>query len=247
MELKVVCENASELSRTDQEAFAMIRRQGFGASDSSIILGVNPFPDGTINKLLKQKISPYITAEELAIGQMVNVRKGADLEPLILQKFTKMFNIDLEDIKKPDAMYRIGDTPLTVNFDGILDYANNKLAVECKFVSLYGSKYYDLTKSVEEGSYFPADLLKIRDIKDLGSEVNSIYLTERAKECGIPIYYYTQIQQQLLALDAPWGYLAALFDKDWTLRVFTVMADEQVQNKLMEVANKLWTSLQGKN
>jgi predicted phage-related endonuclease len=233
MELKTIVENAAELSRTDNEAFAMVRRAGFGASDSSVLLGVNPFPDNTIPKLLEQKRSPVVTADELKIGQMVNVRKGADLEPLILQKFQEKFQVPDTNLEKPEAMFRIGDTPLTVNFDGVLQILGTKVPVECKFVSTYGGKYYNMSKTIQ----LPT---QIYDLMELGTEVNSIYLTRRAEEAGIPIYYYTQIQQQLLALDADFGYLAALFDKDWELRVFTIMADKQVQNKLLEVAEELW-------
>lgn len=233
MELKVITENAAELSRTDQEAFAMIRRAGFGASDSSVLLGVNPFPDSTIDKLIEQKRSPVVTADELKIGQMVNVRKGADLEPLILQKFQEKFQVPDHAIQKPEAMYRIGNTPLTVNFDGVMRYIDQNIPVEAKFVSTYGGKYYNLQKAIGTPT-------RVYDLMELGTDVNTIYLTRRAEEAGIPIYYYTQIQQQLLALGSDWGYLAALFDKDWELRVFPVMADKRVQIKLMEVAEELW-------
>ena len=96
MELKVLIDNASDLAKHDPEYFAMIRRVGFGASDSSILLGVNPFPNGTIEKLIEQKKSKHLTPDELAIGQMVNVRKGVDLEPLILQKFREKYGIILQ-------------------------------------------------------------------------------------------------------------------------------------------------------
>ena len=236
MSLKVIAENAAMLSQTDQEQFALLRRAGFGASDSSIILGVNPFPDGTIAKLLEQKRSPVVTQSELDIGQLVNVRKGADLEPIILRKFREKFNVTEDYIEKPSAMYRIEDTPLTVNFDGIYIVPPYTVPVECKFISTYGAKYYNMGKAI-------SNLNALYDLKELGTEVNSIYLTRRAEEAGIPIYYYTQIQQQLLALNAPYGYLAALFDKDWELRTFAVMSDERVQNKLMEVAKLLWGQL----
>lgn len=237
MKLNIVAENASELARNDSEAFAMLRRQGFGASDSSILLGVNPFPDGTIEKLVEQKRAKYVTAKELEIGKMVNVRKGSDLEPLIMRKFQEKYEVPDAKIEKPDAMYRIGDTPLTVNFDGVYDLGPFQVPVECKFISMYGMKYYDFTKCCSHTLPLGGDL------KPLGTDVNKLYLLERAKEIGIPIYYYTQIQQQLLALDAPFGYLAALNDKDWDLKTFLIVADKQVQNKLMEVAEQVWQTI----
>jgi predicted phage-related endonuclease len=233
MELKVIAENASVLSYTDPQAFALLRRAGFGASDSSILLGVNPFPDGKIEKLLEQKRSTVLTQSEIDIGNLVNVRKGADLEPIILRKFMEQHNVHKDFIEKPTAMYRIGDTPLTVNFDGVMVVPPHSIPVECKFISTYGAKYYNMGKATN-------DRYKLYDLSNLGTDVNALYLTRRAEEAGIPIYYYTQIQQQMLALDAPYGYLAALFDKDWELRTFVVMADERVQQKLLEVAEYSW-------
>lgn len=235
--LKVIVEDAAELARTDQEAFSMIRRVGFGASDSSIILGVNPFPDGTIEKLLAQKRTQYVTPEERAIGQMVNVRKGVDLEPIIMRKFQEAYDIPEERIQKPPAMYRIDDSPLTVNYDGVLQVPPFQVPVECKFVSTYGGKYYDTTKAM--GSSLSMGI----DIKDLGDEVNEMYLAARSKEAGIPIYYYTQIQQQLFGLNAEFGYLAALFDKDWELKTFLVMADPKVQARLRVLAEVYWNQI----
>lgn len=242
-ELKAIVENAAQLAKEDNEAFAMLRRQGFGASDSSIILGVNPFPDNTVKNLLKEKQSDKLTAREMKIGQMVNVRKGSDLEPLILKKFIEKYDLADNLVDKPDAMYRIGDTPLTVNFDGIYQITDDLAApVECKYVSPYGGKYYNQHKA-DHSPYLPIT----GRLANLGTEVTHKYIADRAQEAGIPIYYYTQIQQQMLALDAPIGYLAALFDKDWELRVFTVMPDKLIQKKLLEVAEDLWNSLHEKN
>ena len=95
-----------------------------------------------------------------------------------------------------------------------------------------------MSKQIESG-----ELPYHYNMMELGNEVNSMYLTRRAQEAGIPIYYYTQIQQQMLGLGAPFGYITALYDKDWELKTFLVMADEQVQNKLMEVAEEVWTQI----
>lgn len=233
MELKILIDNASELAKNDSKSFALIRRVGFGASDSSILLGVNPFPDNTLTNLIMEKQSNVVSARELAIGQMVNVRKGTDLEPIIMSKFEERFN---REVSKPEAMYRIGDTPLTVNYDGVMAVTSNcNVPVECKFLSTYGAKYYNMSKQI-----MGDELPMAYDLEDLGDMVNGVYLTKRAAEAGIPIYYYTQIQQQMLGLGAPFGYLTALFDKDWELKTFLVMADEQVQKKLLEVAEDTW-------
>lgn len=233
-DLEIIAENASELLTTDPEAFALLRRQGFGASDSSIILDVNPFPDGTIEKLIEQKKSRTLTKEEIAISNLVLVRKGADLEPLIMKKFLTRYNIPEEKIHKPKAMYRVPGTPLTVNFDGVYKLGHLEIPVECKFISTFANKYYNMNKDIGDQLKFEMQLTP------LGDEANKLYIIKRAEETGIPVYYYTQLQQQLLALNAPFGYLAGLFDKDWTLRVFLVLADKPIQNKLIELSKKYW-------
>lgn len=238
--LIVLVENAAELSRNNQDEFRKIRRMGFGASDSSILLGVNPFPNGTITELLAQKRSPVATQAEIDIGNMVNVRKGSDLEPIIMRKFEQQFNLEEGLVEKPEAMYGIKDTHLTVNFDGVLPIPPFKVPVECKFVSAYGGKHYNLGKAALPGLPLTSYMY---DLMPLGSEVSSIYLMRRAEEAGIPIYYYTQVQQQLLALKAPFGFLAALFDKDWELRVFTIMADPLVHKALLEADEKYWQQI----
>ena len=142
--LKIVCENAYDLAKYDKEAFIMLRRNSIGASDSSIILGVNPFTDTA--KLIEQKLTKGITDEELAIGEKENVRKGADLEPLILQKFEEWSGIETY---KPDAMYQLEKFPqLTVNFDGIIQLDHIYIPVEAKFVSAYANKYWERSRSI---------------------------------------------------------------------------------------------------
>ena len=232
--LDIVTEDASRLAEEDPDAFAMLRRVGFGASDSSIILGVNPFPNGKVKDLIVQKQTDYVTEDEKRIGTLINVQKGRDLEPIIMSKFEKEYQ---KETYKPKAMYRIPDTPLTVNFDGVMELGGINIPVECKFVSYGGSKYFDASKAINS-------LLQADTLKPLGNEVNSIYLNERAKEAGVPIYYYTQVQQQLLALDAPFGFLAGLFDKDWKLRVFQIMADPLVQQELLDRAELYWKEVQ---
>ena len=233
-ELIVEVPNASELAKENSDAFAMIRRRGFGASDSSVLLGVNPFPDGTIEKLLNQKRSQFVTPEELAIGQNVNVRKGADLEPLILQKFMDKYKLMNHQISKPTEMFRIKGTALTVNYDAIFELPPYRVPVECKYVSPYAGKYYQYNKAL-------GTTLKMGgDLANLGTVVNGIYLTKRAEEAGIPIYYYTQIQQQMMGLNAPFGFLTVLVDKTWEIETFLIQADPQVHQKLLEVAEQAW-------
>jgi hypothetical protein len=63
---------------------------------------------------------------------------------------------------------------------------------------------------------------------------------------GIPPYYFTQIQQQLLALNAPFGYLAAIFDKGWEFKVFKIFADVPTQQALIDQSALVWEVITNK-
>lgn len=238
-ELEVAVADLEHTRKTlGNEAFAKARKIGFGASDSSILLGVNPFDKKGIAGLIEAKRNKEQSAEEARIGQLVNVRKGTDLEDLILEKTSKILQFPTE---KPPHMYRIKGTHLTINYDGIAEVgANMKVPVEVKFVSIYGRKYYHWDKFKTN----PEDKLKLYDLSKLGSEANSIYLTKRAAEAGIPVYYYTQIQQQMMGLNAPFAYLCIVDDKNWEYGYFIVMADENVWKELETISNvvgeKIW-------
>lgn len=228
LDLKIVCDNAYDLAKYDKEAFIMLRRNSIGASDSSIILGVNPFSDTA--KLIEQKCTQGITEEELAVGEKENVRKGADLEPIILEKFEEWSGMPTY---KPDSMYQLVKFPqLTVNFDGIICLENVYIPAEAKFVSTYANKYWNRGRAINaphEG--FP--------IRCAGRSIQD-HIMESAEAYGIPPYYYTQVQQQLLALNAPFGYLAAMFDKGWEFKVFKIFADVPTQTMLVEQSQKVW-------
>ena len=232
--LSIVCANAYELAKFDTEAFAMLRKNSLGASDSSIILGVNPFTDTA--KLVEQKCEKELSDEEKAIGEKENVRKGADLEPLILNKFEKWSGFDTY---KPDAMYKLNDHPqLTVNFDGIICLDKTYIPVEAKFVSVYANKYWDRSKAinaVHEG--FP--------VRCAGRDMQ-IHIQETAQAYGIPPYYFTQVQQQLLALKAPFGYLVALFDKGWEMKAFKIFADTPTQQALIDISKNVWETVEAR-
>ena len=97
-----VCENAAELAAHDKDAFTLLRRQGLGASDSSIILGVNNWTK--VDELIAQKRSSEITDEERAVGEKPQVRMGADVEPIILEKFIEWSDLAAT---KPEDMYKL--------------------------------------------------------------------------------------------------------------------------------------------
>ena len=208
LNLNIVCDNAYELALHNKEEFIMLRKNSLGASDSSIILGVNPFTD--TSKLIEQKCATSVTPEFM---------EWSGLNPY-----------------KPNAMYQLKDYPqLTVNFDGIICLENVYIPVEAKFVSMYAHKYWNTSKAIKmphEG--FP--------IRCAGRSIPA-HVAESAELYGIPPYYYTQIQQQLLALRAPFGYLAALFDKGWELKVFKIFADPPTQQAIIDISSTVWETI----
>ena len=228
LDLKIVVADAYEMAKFDKDAFVKIRRMGFGGSDSSIILGVNPFTEQS--ELINQKLSVVVTDAERAVGEKESVRKGADLEPLILQKFEQWSGFDTY---KPDAMYQLTKHPqLTVNFDGIIELQKLYIPVEAKYISPYANKYWDRSKSLKAPYECSAKICAGAGLAD--------HIQQEATLYGIPPYYYTQVQHQMLALGAPFGYLVGLFDKGWELCVFKIFADKATQDALVNESKRLW-------
>ena len=109
---------------------------------------------------------------------------------------------------------------LSINFDGVIEEEGKLVPVEAKLVSKYGEKYYN--KLVD---------MNVIKIKPLNVDINKpidAYIKQKALLLGIPAYYYTQVQQEIAALNAPYGYLAALFDESWTFKLFYIPRDERV-------------------
>ena len=230
-QLEIVVPNAAELAAHDKEAFAKIRRAGLGASDSSIVLGVNHWT--TDEQLIEQKCSDTLTAEEIEVGEKPQVRMGADLEPIILQKFIERFDME---VHKPDPMYRLIRYPwLTVNFDGILDETT---PVECKLVSMFADKFWDKDKALADGSIIGKRVPLYGSATSIRDHVETM-----AKLYGIPPYYYTQVQQQILAANAASTYLAAMFLKDWTLRVYQIYRDQITIDALVSRSKSIWETI----
>lgn len=232
--LEVVVEDAYLLS---PEEFTNIRRQGIGASDASVILGLQS-KWKTSEDIIKEKLQRSISAEEIEVGNKPSVRKGRDLEHIVLNKAEDWLHCEVD---KPTDMYRFKDSPwLTVNFDGITtDPIGTFTVVEAKVVTQYGEKFYDRDKALKSKSEIEFVSL-IRNKKAfLKQDIET-----KAKACGIPPYYYAQVQQQLLAIDAPYGYLAALHDKDWELKMYLVPADPEVQAKIITESKKIWNIIE---
>ena len=219
----------ANIDSVDKETFALVRRNGFGGSDSSILVGVNPFK--TVGELIKDKLRKELTEEEKAIGQLSAVRKGNDLEPLIIKKVMENFDLILF---KPPHMYRFKEYPyLTMNFDGITELENRYIPIEIKVVTYKGEKHYNIMKCMF--TEFSTETFEVTDCS-----MENISIEERAAHYGIPPYYFTQLQQEIMALDAPYGYLAMMFESDWTLRVYKVFRDPKTQDAIIIEGYKTW-------
>ena len=220
--LKVKVKNINEVS---EEEYALLRKESFGGSDASILCGVNLYKN--INQLITEKNNKFLTEEEKEVGKKAIVRKGRDLEPIILDKASKELGIE---ITKPTSMYKFLKAPiLTLNYDGVCEKDNILIPIEAKLVSKWGEKYYNKEKTLEENVAI--------DMKIEGDTLEA-HIKRKALRIGIPAYYYTQVQQELMGLNAPYGYLAVLFDESWDFKLYLVKADEYVQNKIYDIADK---------
>ena len=220
--LKVKVKNINEVS---EEEYALLRKESFGGSDASILCGVNLYKN--INQLITEKNNKFLTEEEKEVSKKAIVRKGRDLEPIILDKASKELGIE---ITKPTSMYKFLKAPiLTLNYDGVCEKDNILIPIEAKLVSKWGEKYYNKEKTLEENAAI--------DMKIEGDTLEA-HIKRKALRIGIPAYYYTQVQQELMGLNAPYGYLAVLFDESWDFKLYLVKADEYVQNKIYDIADK---------
>lgn len=227
-----------DIDQVPNEEYAKIRKDSIGASDSSIILKVNPYK--TTAQLIKEKATTELTEEEKQVGELTAVRKGRDLEPLIILKDEQFFN---RKVFKPKDMYRFKDTPwLTLNFDGVYQEASGQyIPVEIKTVTQYGEKHYNKNKGV----FDEYNGMKMLPENYSDSIINTIEM--KANQYGIPPYYYTQLQVQMHALNAPYGYLSILFDKDWRFHSYLVYADHKLWNEYVIESWKVWQEVEKLN
>lgn len=233
--VEIAVENIDAVSK---EEFTQLRRKGFGGSDSSVLVGVNPF--STISDLIASKTRTELSEEEKAIGKLAAVRKGNDLEPLIITKATAILETQ---VFKPPHMYRFKDYPyLTMNFDGVTDlHGKQYIPVEIKVCTFRGEKHYNKFKALyDEGR--PEGSEVIPESEDISE--HNISIEERAAHYGIPPYYFTQLQQEMMALDAPFGFIAVLFESDWNVRIFKVWKDPKTQNAIIIEGYKTWQKVE---
>lgn len=233
--VEIAVENIDQVSK---EEFTQLRRTGFGGSDSSVLVGVNPF--STVNDLIQSKVRTELSEEEKAIGKLTAVRKGNDLEPLVIKKATEILE---NQVFKPPHMYRFKEYPyLTMNFDGVTDLKGTQyVPVEIKVCTFKGEKHYNKFKALFDEA-LPEGAQARPEQTDI-SEGN-LSIEERAAHYGIPPYYFTQLQQEMMALDAPFGFIAVLFESDWYVRIFKVWKDPKTQNAIILNGYKIWKKVE---
>lgn len=232
--LEIAVENIDQVSK---EEFTQLRRNGFGGSDSSVLVGVNPF--NSVGDLIQSKLRTELSEEEKAIGKLASVRKGNDLEPLIITKATEILKTV---VFKPPHMYRFKDYPyLTMNFDGVTDMEGKQyIPVEIKVCTYKGEKHYNKFKA-----FFDESLPEGQQVRMEPENIaeHNMSIEERAAHYGIPPYYFTQLQQEMMALDAPFGFIAVLFESDWNVRIFKAWKDPKTQNAIILEGYKVWNKI----
>lgn len=206
--MKIYCSNVDKM---EEEAYALIRKDTFGASDVAALFGVG---FQTQEELIANKQKKFLTSEEREIGRKPNVRKGKDLEPLIKAKVEEAIGFPL---RKPIDMYEI-IPGLTVNFDAL---SETGIPYELKFVSTFGKNAWVTTAGMEYMEGNKPDEFYRNNIKE--------HILHWSSLSGIPAYYYTQIQTQLMGAEKEYGFVCALFEHDWTLRIYKVFKDPYFQ------------------
>lgn len=241
-----------DIADLSKEEFAAARHEGFGASDSSKLLGVNPF--NSKEDLVNEKVN-YIHDEK--VSKKASVRKGAELEPNILSKafdvLVEANKINKKDfVIKPRHMYGNKDNHLTVNFDGVLVSLDEVgTTLEAKLVTRFGLKYYDFNKAYlrtvdgdwDETYEEEPDILNVPAINEYN--INDM-CNKLADHYGIPVYYFTQVQQQLYFLDKPFGYLAVQNDDTWETYIFKIYKHDDLIEVLKSQAKKTWALIEAK-
>ena len=222
-----------DVEKLDAKGFTLARRGGFGGSDSGSLLGVNPYM--SLSELIAQKASSTLSEEELATSNQIAVIKGNDLEPLIIDKFQSIFNMQTV---KPTDMYAFKEWPyLKMDFDGVTGTPEQYIPVEIKVVTKRGERHYnpDCCLYIEGVGYQQAPQ---------HFELANNSIETKATEFGIPPYYYTQLQQEMMALNAPFGFLCTLWESEWTVHVWVIYKDETVWNALKIEGFKAWQQVE---
>lgn len=236
LDIEIAVPNIDQYVNSD---YALLRKDGLGTSDSSIVLGVNPYT--TKNELIQQKCRDYLTEEELAVGDKAAVRKGRELEPLIIHKHTQIIG---RRIIKPVDMYKHKEYPyIRFNFDGVIDKVYNEdgtyqyIPDEIKTITRTGQRHWDKYKAV-----FTEALGWEKVPENVSKERMTI--EQKADFYGVPPYYYTQLQQQIFGLNAPYGFLTIMFETTWEVLSYFIWRDDRTINQLIIEDTKAWNKIE---
>ena len=232
-------EDASVLT---PEEFAMSRRNGLGASDASVFLGLQT-KWRTTEDLITNKCRTEYTEEEAEIGRKIVVRTGNVMEPFTLELFSEATGIP---VIKPKESFKLKELPfLTINYDGIGNENEEILPVEAKYVSFYGDRYYAWERGATYSDKEQTDMPLTFNVHALTQNSIVERCEEAAKMYGPPAYYYAQVQQQLIALpNAPYAYLAAYRSKASSLMYFCIPHDIWLQNKIKTEGYRVWQRIE---
>ena len=77
-------------------------------------------------------------------------------------------------------------------------------------------------------------------------ENENVDIETKAGMYGIPPYYYTQLQQQIFGLNAPYGFLTVLFEKNWEIYSWFVWRDQKTINQIIIEDSKTWDLIEQK-
>lgn len=224
--------DVANIDQYPNEQYALLRKNGLGGSDSSSILGVNPFTRRS--ELIAEKARNYLTEEEKGIGDLTAVKKGRDMEPYVIDKFSLFLG---DPIMKPVHMYGFNDFPyLKMNFDGVTGHPKAYIPCEVKIITRTGEKHYDKTKAWFTEQFGFGELPE--DISEHNWSIEN-----KAAYYGIPAYYYTQLQQEIMALNAPFGYLATMWDTEKQIRAYFIWRDRPVQQAIIVEGYKVWNDI----
>lgn len=209
--MSLLKEKIKDVNKLSEEEYALVRKETFGASDTGVLMGVGY---STLESLIATKAIPYVTDEEKEISNKPSVRKGKDLEELIIRpKIAQALGMNLS---KPTTMYELEDAPFfTINYDAMDE--TGTIPVELKYVTTFGTKNFDTKKN------FYNNVLP--DTSKMSFPNPAERIKYMASVCGVPPYYYTQAQLQIHGLQAPYGYIGALFEKDWEVRIYKIPYD----------------------
>lgn len=209
--------------------FTLIRRDGFGGSDASYLCDVNPYD--SLSNIIDQKARRTLTAEERATGEQLAVIKGNDLEPLIIKKFEQIMNMKCW---KPTDMYQFKDFPyLKMNFDGVTGKPEQYYPVEIKVVTKRGERHYNAA-----AAYYTSK--RGFSLAPPNHSITNNSIETKAALYGIPPYYYTQVQDEMMALNAPYGYLCTLWESTWTVHIYFIWRDPETQRAIIINGSKAW-------